>query len=255
MSTIKTSEEINTLRVGGKILARILALLASEISDGVVTGDLENRAKEEIAAAGAEPAFLGYHPSSDSAPYPAALCVSIDQEVVHCVPKMERVLREGEIVCLDLGVKFHGLYTDSAITVPVGRVSKKVSGLISATREALDSGIAAVRPGNTIGDIAAAIEAVGRREKLGVIRDLVGHGVGHAIHEPPSVPNYGRAGTLEKLKPGMVLAIEPMFTLGDWRIKFLPDGWSVVTADGSPAAHFEHTVAVTENGCLILTEP
>lgn len=254
MALVKTKSEIETLKKGGRILAAVLKLLEQKIRPGVATMELEELAREEIQKAGARPAFLGYQPSRDIPAFPAALCVSIDEQVVHCVPRENRILKSGEVVSLDLGVEFEGLYTDAAITVPVGKPGRDTARLISATREALGAGIEKVKPGNTLGDVAAAISAVGKREGLGVIRDLVGHGVGHKIHEPPAVPNYGRPGTLERLKAGMVLAVEPMFTLGGWRIKFLPDGWTVVTADGSLAAHFEHSVAVTKAGCIILTE-
>ena len=253
MSLIKTSKEIETLREGGKILGQVLADAAAKVAPGVSTRDLEELARDEIGKAGAEAAFLGYTPSWNKKAFPAALCASINDEVVHCIPS-KRILKQGEIISLDLGIKYKGLYTDAAITVPVGKISREAENLLAGTREALHAGIEEIKPGNTIGDVAHAIQAVGKKFGLGVIRDLIGHGVGHSIHEPPSVPNYGKRGTLEELRPGMVLAIEPMFTLGDWRVKFLPDGWSVVTADGSLAAHFEHTVAVTETGHLILTE-
>lgn len=251
---IKTAEEIEKLKVGGQILARILSQTAERARPGVSTSKLEEFVREEIQKAGAEPAFLGYGGGRGVKPYPAALCVSINDEVVHCIPNKKRILKDGELVSLDLGVKYEGLFTDAATTVAIGKVSPDAEKLLSATREALEEGIKQVRPGNHIGDIAAAVEAVGKRENLGVIRDLVGHGVGHAVHEEPSVPNFGRAGTMEELKPGMVLAIEPMFTLGGYKINFLDDGWSVVTADNSLAAHFEATVAVTEDGHIVLTK-
>lgn len=254
MALVKSAEEIETLREGGRILGQVLRAVAAKAAPGVSTWDLEMAARDEIGKAGARAAFLDYRPSWNQKPFPAALCTSINNEVVHCIPNKQRVLQEGQIVSLDLGIKYKNLYTDAAITVPVGSISREVENLLAGTKEALSAGIEEVKPGNTIGDIAAAIQTVGKKFGLGVIRDLIGHGVGHSIHESPSVPNYGRPGTLEKLKPGMVLAIEPMFTLGDWRVKFLRDGWSVVTADGSLAAHFEHTVAVTETGSLILTE-
>lgn len=254
MALIKTPEEIEKLRAGGKILAGILESLAKEIRPGITTWSLEEAARREIERASATPAFLGYRPDESLPAYPTALCTSVNDEVVHCVPDKKRILSDGDLISLDLGIKFDGLFTDAAITVPVGKASRDVLRLAAATREALAAGIRQARPDNTIGDVAAAIEAVARREKLGVIRDLVGHGVGHAIHEPPNIPNYGRAGTLEKLRPGMILAIEPMFTLGDWRIQFFPKSWRVTTADGSLAAHFEHTVAVTADGPAVLTE-
>ncbi|MDP3993738.1 MAG: type I methionyl aminopeptidase [bacterium] len=253
MSLIKTPDEIKVLREGGKILGQVLEDVAAKVAAGISTWDLEELARDKIGKAGAEAAFLGYTPSWNKKSFPAALCASINNEVVHCIPS-KRILKQGEIISLDLGIKYKNLYTDAAITVPVGKISREVENLLAGTREALHAGIEEIKPGNTIGDVAHAVQAVGKKFGLGVIRDLIGHGVGHSIHEPPSVPNYGKRGTLEELRSGMVLAIEPMFTLGDWRVKFMPDGWTVLTADGSLAAHFEHTVAVIENGHSILTE-
>lgn len=254
MALIKTSEEIEMMREGGKILARILRLAAEAVKPGVSTLELDNLARSEMKKAGVKPAFEGYQMGSDGPKYPAVLCSSVDHEVVHGIPREDKILREGEIVGLDLGIIHKELYTDAAVTVAVGKTRPENEKLMRATREALDAGIAQVKPGNTIGDIAHAVESCAKKAGLSVIRDLVGHGVGHALHEKPDVPNYGKPGTLEKLVPGMVIAIEPMFTRGDWRVKFLDDGWTVVTADGSPAAHFEHTVAVTETGCEVLTQ-
>ncbi len=254
MSLIKTPSEIKILQKGGKILGKILALLASRVKPGISTLDLDLIARAEIKKAGAKAAFPGYRIGPHVPPFPAALCTSIDDEVVHGIPRAARILQEGQIIGLDLGIKYQGLYTDAAVTVPVNKVSRQAAKLIEITREALGVGIAQVKPGNSIGDIAHAIEQTAKEAGFGVIRDLVGHGVGHRIHEKPMVPNYGRAGTLEKLRVGMVLAIEPMFTAGNHQIRFLDDGWSVVTADGSISAHFEHTVAVTEDGHVVLTE-
>lgn len=253
MSLIKTPAEIQDLREGGKILGRILSLLAAAVKPGITTGYLESLARDQIKKAGASPAFLGYTPGPGFTKYPAALCASLNDEVVHCIPNRSRVCGEGDVLSLDLGIKFKGLYTDAALTVPVGRVSDRAQSLIAVTRSALAEGIRQVKPGNRIGDVAVAISKVAKAHGFAVIRDLVGHGVGHEIHEKPAVPNYGRPGTLEKLEPGMVLAIEPMFTAGTHLIRILDDGWGIVTADGSLAVHFEHTVAVTENGCEILT--
>lgn len=254
MALLKTPEEIEALAEGGKILAGILARVAVAVKPGISTMDLENLTRGEIKKVGAEPAFAGYRIAPDGPSYPAALCTSIDNEVVHCIPESSRVLREGQIIGLDLGIRYRNLYTDMAITVPVGRVSAEAQKLIDTTREALAAGIAQIKPGHTIGDIGHAIEAVAKRDGFGVIRDLIGHGVGHAVHESPNVPNYGKRGTLDKLVAGMVLAIEPMFTTGTHHVRFLDDGWSVVTADGSLAAHFEHTVAVTARGSRVLTQ-
>ncbi len=253
MTLIKTANEIEILKQGGKILGRVLGLLVKQVKPGISTAELDLLAREEILKSGATPSFPGYKIASDTIPFPAALCTSIDDEVVHCIPNQNRILKSGQVIGLDLGVKFQGLYTDAAVTVPVGKVDAQAENLIATTRQALANGIAQVKPGKTIGDIANAIETTAKKAGLAVIRDLVGHGVGHAIHERPIVPNYGRAGSLEKLEQGMVLAIEPMFNLGSHLIKFLPDGWSVVTADGSLSAHFEHTIVVTSSGCEVLT--
>ena len=254
MSLIKTTEEMAALREGGQILASILKLLAEAVKPGITTHFLDELARKEIGRAGAEPAFLGYKISHDTIPYPAALCTSIDNEVVHCIPNQNRHLEEGQIIGLDLGVKYKGLYTDSALTVGVGKISSEASRLIETTKFALQKGIAQAVPGKKVGDVAHAIEQVGRAEKFGVITDLTGHGVGHAVHESPSVPNYGKPNTLEKLVPGMVLAIEPMFTTGTHLVRFMDDGWGVETADGSLAAHFEHTIAITDEGNIVLTK-
>lgn len=254
MALIKTAKEIEILREGGQILARILDFLARSIKPGISTLDLDKLARQEIKKAAAEPAFLDYRISSNQPPFPAALCTSIDNEIVHGIPKLERILQEGQIIGLDLGMKYKGLFTDAAITVPVGKISAKKQKLIKATKEALSAGIATAKAGNTIGDIGFAIQTVAEAAGFSVIRDLVGHGVGHSIHEKPNVPNYGKPGSLEKLVPGMVLAIEPMLCAGDYRIKFSGDGWTAMTADASPAAHFEHTVVVMKRGCLILTD-
>lgn len=253
MALIKTAQEIEILHQGGKILANILAVLKSRVKPGISTWDLNEIARVEIEKAGAIPAFLGYQPHSGFPPFPAALCTSIDDEIVHGIPKKDRFLQEGQIIGLDLGIKYKNFYTDAAITVPVGKIGLEKQKLIEAAKQALSAGIFQAKPGNTIGDIAYAIQMTARKAGFSVVRDLIGHGVGHSIHEKPDVPNYGRPGTLEKLVPGMVLAIEPMLVMGDYRIKFSDDGWTAMTADGSPAAHFEHTVAITKEGSIILT--
>jgi len=253
MIKLKTPAEIEILRVGGQKLAGILAALKELVRPGVTTAFLNDQACSLIAAAGAEPSFLNYRPAGSRLAYPAALCVSLNEEIVHGIPS-PRVLQMGELVTLDLGIKYQGLYTDAAITVPVGQVSKEAQKLINLTVEALAAGIAAAQPGARLGDIGAAVEAVARRAGLGVVTDLAGHGVGYAVHEDPYVPNYGRPGTGESIKPGLVIAIEPMFTLGRPETKLEPDGFTFSTADRSLSCHFEHTVAITENGPEILTE-
>jgi methionyl aminopeptidase len=196
--------------------------------------------------------FKGYTPWGAEYPFPAAVCISVNDEIVHGIPN-ERVLHEGDIVGLDCGLTHNGLITDSAITVPVGEVSQEVAVLIEKTKEALKLGIKAARGGNRIGDISAAIESVAIKMKYGNIRELGGHGVGHEVHEEPYVPNWGKKGTGPILKPGMVLALEPMFTLGSGEVVMMPDGYTVVTEDGSWSAHFEHTILITEGDAEILT--
>jgi len=253
VAIIKTAKEIELLAEGGKILADILHTVAAAVKPGVSTLDLDHLAREEMKKFGVKPAFEGYRMGNQGPKYPAVLCSSVDHEVVHGIPSHKKILKEGQIIGLDLGIIHKELYTDSALSVAVGKASKENEKLLRVTREALEAGIAQVRPGNKIGDIAHAIQSCAKKAGFAVIRDLIGHGVGHELHEKPDVPNYGRAGTLEELMPGMVIAIEPMFTRGDWRITFLDDGWTVVTADGSPSAHFEHTVAVTTAGHKVLT--
>lgn len=253
MALIKAAEEIKILREGGQILAKVLQKVSEKVAPDISTWDLDQIARKEIKKFGAEAAFPGYRIAPDIPPYPAALCTSVNNEVVHGIPKKERLLEEGDIIGLDLGVRYKGLFTDAAITVAVGKVSSERMAFLDATKVSLEKGLEEIKPGNTLGDIAAAISSVAKAGRFGVIRDLGGHGVGHAIHEDPFVPNFGKPGSLQKLEVGMVLAIEPMFTMGDWRVKFLEDGWTVVTADGSIAAHFEDTVVVTTDGCEVLT--
>lgn len=253
MIKLKTEAEIALLREGGKRLGQLLGALKRAVKPGVTTKQLNDLAFRLITDLGDEPSFLHYQPAGAPRPYPASLCTSVNEEVVHGIPS-ERVLVAGDIIGLDLGLKHGGLFTDSALTVPVGEVEPGVRKLLAATEEALAVGIKAVRPGNTLGDIGAAIEEVAKRNGLGIVRDLAGHGVGHHVHEAPFVPNYGKRGTGLTLKAGMVLALEPMFTLGAEQVNYSDDGYTVITADGSLAAHFEHTVAVTDHGAEILTQ-
>ncbi len=248
----KTAEEIVLLREGGRRLAEILKTLALMVAPGVTTNALDERARELIAESGDEPAFLDYQSEGMKRPYPAALCVSINDEVVHGVPS-ERALVEGDIITLDLGLCHKGLYTDSAITVPVGEISEEAKRLIETTRESLMAGIKAIHAGARLGDIGAAVAAVAKRGDLGIVRELGGHGVGYAVHEGPLIPNYGTKGSGLALEAGMVLAIEPMLTLGEGRVKLGKDGFTYLTRDGSLAAHFEHTIVVTDRGAEILT--
>jgi len=257
---IKTKEEIAKIKEGGLKLGSILSALAKMVKPGVTTDELEDYAVREIEAFGGRPSFKYFRPSPESEPFPTALCISIDNEIVHGPATPNRVLQNGQIVSLDIGMQYpakDGYYTDTALTVPVGEIPDATKKLLAATEEALYAGIETVKPGNTLNDIGSAVEAVAKKGKFGIIRDLVGHGVGLDVHEEPQVPNY-RIKNNEfpnvTLEVGMVIAIEPMFTLGDWRIKVADDNFTFVTADGSLSAHYEHTVAVTENGYDILTE-
>lgn len=254
MIILKTKKEIADLREGGKILASVHSALVKHVKIGVSTKDLDNIAIELIKKAGGEPAFLNYKPEGVSTPFPATLCVSVNNEIVHGIPKENKILKDGDIVSLDLGVKYKGLFTDAAITVPVGKISKADKKLLGVTKEALNVGIEQARVGNTVGDIGYAIEKYIKPYKYGIVKDLSGHGVGKYIHEDPYIPNYGKAGKGEKLTEGMVIAIEPMINAGTSRISVDRDGWTIKTADASRSAHFEHTVAITKNGPIILTE-
>jgi methionyl aminopeptidase len=246
MVTIKTKEEIKILRESGKILHKTLMILKDMVVPGMTTKKLEEKALELLLENNAKGAFLNY------SGYPSVLCASVNDVIVHELPS-DKPLKEGDILSLDFGVDYGGLITDSAITVAVGSVSEEIKKLINVTERSLKIGIKEVRAGATTGDIGHAIQKYVEKEGFSVIRELVGHGVGYAVHEEPSVPNYGRAGDGETLKEGMVIAIEPMVSMGDWRIERSADRFGYRTKDGSLSAHFEHTVAVTKGGCEILT--
>lgn len=236
------------MRESGRILKESLAEVARAVRAGINSKELDQVAEQAIRSRGGEPSFLGYKG------FPASLCVSIGNEVVHGIPQEDRTLAEGDLVGLDLGVRYKGYCTDKAITVPVGRVSKEAERLMKVTREALKLGIEAVRPGAKIFDIARAVEHHVTRHKYSVVRQLVGHGVGKDVHEDPQVPNFvSDEFENETLVPGLVIAIEPMVAAGKGHVEWLSDGWTVVTVDGSLAAHFEHSVLVTEKGHEVLT--
>lgn len=249
MSKLKTSEEIQTLAAGGRILAQALQKVAQAVRPGVSTWELDRIAEEEIKNAGAEPSFKGY----GKKPFPAALCASVNEVIVHGAPYKSQILEEGDIIGLDLGVKYKNLYTDAAISVPVGKISPEAERLLDVTEKALSLAIAAARPGARIGDIGWTIQTTAEKAGFQVVRELIGHGVGHAVHEDPQVPCYGEKGKGIVLEEGMVLAIEPMLTAGDYHLQTLPDGWGIKTKDGSLGAHFEHTVAITKSGPRVLT--
>lgn len=252
MIQLKTKEEIEILREGGKRLAELVQTIADKVEPGVTTAELDKLAKKMIKDMGDTPAFLGYTPDGANFPYPAALCLSIDHEIVHGLPSDEP-LKEGQLLTLDGGIVHGGLYTDHAITVPVGNISKEARKLMNITKESLAVGIKAAQAGNTVGDIGAAIQKFidGR---YFIIKELSGHGVGYGVHEDPYVPNYGQSGYGEELVPGLVIAIEPMLAVGTDRIVVEDDGYTISTKDGSLSAHFEHTIVITEDGPMILTK-
>ncbi len=229
-------------------MARALKYLKAFIREGITTEELDRLAEEYIKRHGGIPAFKGYRG------YPRSLCVSVNEEVVHGIPGKRR-LKEGDIVSLDLGVLMDGYYGDAAITVPVGKVSELARKLIKVTEEALYRGIEMARPGNRLSDISHAIQTHVEKAGFSVVREFVGHGIGKQLHEEPQVPNFGPPNRGPRLEPGMVLAIEPMVNTGTWEVRILPNGWTVVTADGGLSAHFEHTVAITDNGPEILSLP
>lgn len=250
---IKTKEEIDILRAGGKRLSAILAQVAQKVRPGISTYELDQYAYELIKEGGDEPAFLGYKPEGHRKAFPASLCTSVNSEVVHGIPRKDKILKEGDIICIDLGLKHKGLFTDHAVTVAVGAISKESQKLLDATREALAVGIEQAVAGNTVGDIGHAIESFVNK-RYGIVRELSGHGVGKYIHEDPYVPNFGKKGKGAKLIPGMVVAIEPMLNIGRADIISMSDGYTIKTADGSRSAHFEHTILITEGEPEILTK-
>jgi methionyl aminopeptidase len=247
--TLKSPREIETMAHAGSIVAGVLDLLRRETRAGMSTEDLDRMAEAFIRShEGATPSFKGLYG------FPKTLCTSINQEIVHGIPSKKRVLREGNIVSVDVGVHFEGLHADSATTIGVGEISPDTQRLLDVTQESLAAGIAAARVGNHVGDIGHAVQTVAEGAGFGVVRELVGHGIGARFHEEPQVPNYGVPKRGPRLLEGMTIAIEPMITMGDPATRTLPDKWTVVTADGSLSAHFEHTVAITKNGPRVLTK-
>ncbi len=248
MITLKSPRELEAMAHGGRIVGQVLALLGREVRPGMSTEDLDRLAEEFIRShAGAMPSFKGLYG------FPKTLCTSINQEIVHGIPSKKRVLREGNIVSVDVGVHFEGMHADSATTLPVGEIAPETRRLLDVTQECLAAGVAQARAGNHVGDIGHAVQTIAEGAGFGVVRELVGHGIGARFHEEPQVPNYGAPRRGPRLLEGMTIAIEPMITMGDPATKTLADKWTVVTADGSLSAHFEHTVAVTANGPRILT--
>jgi methionyl aminopeptidase len=246
MIVCRSRAEIELMRAANQLVARVLGELARAVAPGVTTSELDTLAEARIREAGAVPAFKGYHG------FPASLCASINDQVVHGIPST-RALAEGDIVSLDLGAVLDGFYGDSAVTVPVGRISAKAAELLRVTREALNAAIEQVRPGGRVSDIGHAVQSHVESHGFSVVREFVGHGIGESLHEEPQVPNYGEPGRGPRLAEGMVLAIEPMVNIGKPAVRILDDGWTSVTRDGSLSAHFEHTVAVAAQGADVLT--
>lgn len=252
MTKVKTPAEIAAMRRSGQMLGNVLAVVRQQVRPGVTTKELAELAARQLAKLGGQPAFKGYQG------FPDVLCVSVNDEVVHGIPSTERVLQAGDMVGLDFGVVYQGMVTDGAITVIVGQPEdSRQARLVADTEQALQAGIAAIKAGGKVGDISAAVQQslqkTGRH--YGIVRDLVGHGVGHELHEAPNIPNYGRPNTGPILEAGMTVAIEPMVTLGGEAVYLAPDQWTIKTRDGSRAAHFEHTILITDEGAEILTNP
>ncbi|MCH8310885.1 MAG: type I methionyl aminopeptidase [Chloroflexi bacterium] len=249
--TIKSRRELKLMIEAGQIVASAKAKLAEATAPGIETRELDAIAENEIRRHGAIPSFKGYQAGA-TVPFPASICVSINDEIVHGIPS-KRKLNEGEIISIDIGAIFHGLHADSAFTIGVGQVSEEAQRLMDATRESLNRGIAEIRAGARIGDISNAIQTYAEGLEYGVVRQYVGHGIGFEMHEDPQVPNYGQPGRGPLIRKGMALAIEPMLNIGGWETKQLTDGWTVATADGTLSAHFEDTVAITEDGPKVTT--
>jgi methionyl aminopeptidase len=247
MIHLKSAREIELMKGASKIVAEILLELRENAREGVSTGDLDRIAEELIHKKKARPAFKGYRG------FPACVCISVNEEVVHGIPSPKRILKNGDVVGLDFGVIYDGYYGDSAMTVAIGEIPEHVQTLLKVTEESLYAGIQQALPGNYIADISAAIQKVADAHHFGIVREFCGHGIGRSLHEDPPVLNYAGNGKGAKIKTGLVLAIEPMINLGTEKVKVLDDGWTVVTLDGRPSAHFEHTIAVTADGPQILT--
>ncbi len=244
---IKTVAEIEKMRASGRILREVHRAIEPVVRPGATTMDLENAAAAKIAEYGVQAAFKGYHG------YPAALCTSVNEEVVHGIPNVNRVLKDGDIVSIDCGVILDGFYSDAAVTYAVGTPSEQTKMLLETTEASLNAAIEQAQVGGRLGDISAAVQELCEAKGFGVVRDFVGHGIGRSMHEDPQVPNFGLRGKGPRLKAGMVLAIEPMINAGKPEVRVLKDGWTAVTVDGSYSAHFEHTVAITKDGPVVLT--
>lgn len=252
---LKSKSEIEIMRAANMIVYEVLQELAAMVKPGVTSSDLNQKAAELTKAKGAKPAFFGYPSRTPNVPdFPGVICASRNEAIVHGVPDTQPLV-EGDIISIDYGCEFQGFFGDSAITVPVGKISQGAERLLKTTKESLEDAIEMCLAGNRIGDISAAVQKRVEKNSFGIVREFVGHGIGREMHEAPQVPNYGQAGQGRILKPGLVLAIEPMVTAGAYQTKILEDGWTAVTKDGSLAAHFEHTVAITEGKPYVLSRP
>ena len=247
MIEVKNESEIQKMREAGKVTAAVLKLMTEMVKPGVSTLELDIAAEKTIRSFGATPLFLGYYG------FPASICASVNEEVVHGIPKKDRILKSGDIISIDTGARLDGFCSDAAITLGVGEVSDEAQRLMDVTKKSLYKAIGQIKPGCRLGDVQNAVETFAKLHNMGLVRDYCGHGIGRNMHEEPSIPNFGKPGTGPVLQAGMVLAIEPMLTAGTYKVRELDDGWTVVTMDGKYAAHFEHTVAVTANGSEILT--
>ena len=245
---LKSSQEIEKMRRAGRVVREVLELVRAQVKPGATTLDLENVAEKRIEELGAKPAFKGYHG------FPCVLCTSVNSEIVHGIPSPQRKLREGDIVSIDFGMEVDGYFADSAVTVPVGNIKPELKKLLDVTRESLDRAIDKMRPGNRLGDVGHAVQSWVEQNGYSVVREFVGHGIGTKMHDEPNLPNYGEPGRGARLQEGMVIAIEPMVNAGKPDVHMRGE-WVAETADGSPSAHFEHTVAITANGPWILTRP
>jgi methionyl aminopeptidase len=248
MIQIKTEAEIERMKVAGKVVAQVLEILREAIKPGVSTKQLDTIAYNKIKELGAEPAFLNYHG------FPASICASINEELVHGIPSEQRILKQGDIISIDMGARIGGFYGDAAITVAVGKISHEAQRLMDVTKQCLKLAMKEAKPGNYLGDIGYAVQKHAEGNGMSVVRDFVGHGIGRALHEEPQIPNFGHKGTGVLLEEGMVFALEPMVNLGSFDVKVKDDNWTVVSKDGKINAHFEHTIAITKNGAKILTE-
>jgi methionyl aminopeptidase len=254
MIVYKSPAEVEKMRAAGRIVAGTIDRVLAAVRPGVSTDELDRIAEAYIVEAGATPSFKGYGGTGSRAPFPASICTSLNEEIVHGIPSKKRTVADGDLLSLDFGAIWEGFHGDSAVTVIVGEPrSAEAEKLVRVTEEALEAAISQIRPSGRLSDIGAAVQQVAEGAGFSVVREYVGHGIGRALHEDPQIPNYGEPGRGPQLKPGLVIAVEPMVNIGGWETRVLADDWTVVTEDGSLSAHFEHTIAVTEDGCEVLT--